>query len=110
MDALELPRNAGAVGQASRGVVAPVTLRKCPPNRRLRSRKVAACFWPGTQTSENVAGSMQLRALRDYAGKRGWTVVSQVKEVGSGVAQREQRQQLIHAARRREIDVGTLGC
>ena len=53
---------------------------------------------------------MQLRALRDYAGKRGWTVVSQVKEVGSGVAQREQRQQLINAARRREIDVGTLGC
>lgn len=29
----------------------------------------------------------------------------QVKEVGSGVSPREQRQQLIDAARRREIDV-----
>jgi DNA invertase Pin-like site-specific DNA recombinase len=48
---------------------------------------------------------MQIRALRDYAGKRKWAVVSQVKEVGSGVSQREQRQQLIDAARRREIDV-----
>jgi len=48
---------------------------------------------------------MQIRALRDYAGKREWAVVSQVKEVGSGVSQREQRQQLIDAARRREIDV-----
>jgi len=48
---------------------------------------------------------MQIRARRDYAGKRGWVVVSQVREVGSGVSRREQRQQLIHAARRREIDV-----
>jgi len=48
---------------------------------------------------------MQIRALRDYAGKRGWVVASQVKEVGSGVSQREQRHQLINAARRREIDV-----
>lgn len=48
---------------------------------------------------------MQIRALRDYAGKRGWVVVAQVREVGSGVSRREQRQQLINAARRREIDV-----
>jgi DNA invertase Pin-like site-specific DNA recombinase len=48
---------------------------------------------------------MQIRTLRDYAGKRGWVVALQVKEVGSGVTQREQRQQLVHAARRREIDV-----
>ena len=48
---------------------------------------------------------MQIRALRDYAGQRGWVVAWQVKAVGSGVSPREQRQQLIHAARRREIDV-----
>ena len=47
----------------------------------------------------------QMRAMRDYATNRGWTVAMQVKEVGSGAAQREQRQQLIDAARRREIDV-----
>jgi hypothetical protein len=84
-----------------------------------RQAKNEAGFWPRTQTRENVAGggvcarirarsadaSMQMRAMRDYAANRGWTVAMQVKEVGSGAAQREQRQQLIDAARRREIDV-----
>lgn len=48
---------------------------------------------------------MQIRALREYAAHREWTVALQVKEVGSGAVAREQRQQLIDAARRREIDV-----
>ncbi len=48
---------------------------------------------------------MQMRAMRDYATKRGWTIAMDVKEVGSGAIAREQRQQLIDAARRREIDV-----
>jgi DNA invertase Pin-like site-specific DNA recombinase len=48
---------------------------------------------------------MQMRAMREYAAKRGWTIAMQVKEVGSGAAERELRQQLIDAARRREIDV-----
>ena len=48
---------------------------------------------------------MQIRAMRDYANKRGWTIAMDVKEVGSGAIAREQRQQLIDAARRREIDV-----
>jgi len=48
---------------------------------------------------------MQIRALREYAAKRGWVVVVQVKEVGSGAAARQLRQQLMDAARRRDIDV-----
>jgi DNA invertase Pin-like site-specific DNA recombinase len=48
---------------------------------------------------------LQIRALREYAGRRGWTAALQVKEVGSGAAQREQREKLLDAARRREIDV-----
>jgi len=48
---------------------------------------------------------MQLRALRDYAARRGWTITMQVKEVGSGASQRQMREKLIDAARRREIDV-----
>ena len=27
---------------------------------------------------------MQMRAMRDYAANRGWTIAMQVKEVGSG--------------------------
>jgi putative DNA-invertase from lambdoid prophage Rac len=48
---------------------------------------------------------MQMCAPREYATNRGWAVAMQVKEVGSGKVVREQRQQLIEAARRREIDV-----
>lgn len=43
--------------------------------------------------------------MREYAAKRGWIIVAQIKEVGSGAAQRELRTTLIAAARRREIDV-----
>lgn len=47
----------------------------------------------------------QTRAMREYAGKRGWTIAVQIKEVGSGAAERELREELLAAARRREIDV-----
>ena len=48
---------------------------------------------------------MQNRALRDYATRRGWVVAMQVKEVGSGASQRQLRDRLMEAARRRDIDV-----
>jgi putative DNA-invertase from lambdoid prophage Rac len=48
---------------------------------------------------------MQLRALRDYAARRGWTIAVQVKEVGSGASERQAREKLIETKRRREIDV-----
>jgi putative DNA-invertase from lambdoid prophage Rac len=48
---------------------------------------------------------LQTRALQEYAARRGWTVTLQVKEIGSGASQRERREQLLEAARRREIDV-----
>src|ERR1035437_4980329 len=43
--------------------------------------------------------------MREYAAKRGWAIAMQVKEVGSGASQRELREKLLDAARRREIDV-----
>jgi putative DNA-invertase from lambdoid prophage Rac len=48
---------------------------------------------------------LQIRALREYAVRRGWTITIQVKEVGSGAVQRQLREKLLDAARRREIDV-----
>ena len=48
---------------------------------------------------------LQIRALREYAARRGWTIAMQVKEVGSGGSQRQQREKLLDTARRREIDV-----
>jgi DNA invertase Pin-like site-specific DNA recombinase len=48
---------------------------------------------------------LQMRAMREYAAKRGWEIAVQIKEVGSGAAERELREKLMAAARRREIDV-----
>jgi DNA invertase Pin-like site-specific DNA recombinase len=43
--------------------------------------------------------------VREYAAHRGWTIALQVHEVGSGAVQRQARDKLLQAARRREIDV-----
>ena len=48
---------------------------------------------------------MQNRALREYPARRGWAITMQVKEVGSGASQRQLREKLMDAARRRDIDV-----
>jgi DNA invertase Pin-like site-specific DNA recombinase len=48
---------------------------------------------------------LQTRAMREYATRRGWRITLQVKEIGSGASQRERREKLLEAARRREIDV-----
>jgi DNA invertase Pin-like site-specific DNA recombinase len=56
-----------------------------------------------TQDQQTIP--LQTRAMREYAARRGWTITLQVKEIGSGASQRERREALLEAARRREIDV-----
>jgi putative DNA-invertase from lambdoid prophage Rac len=48
---------------------------------------------------------MQLRAMREYAARRGWTIALQVREVNSGTTRREAREKVLDAARRRQIDL-----
>ena len=43
--------------------------------------------------------------MRDYVRKRGWEIAIEVKDVGSGAALRQKREELIAAARRRDIDL-----
>jgi DNA invertase Pin-like site-specific DNA recombinase len=64
-----------------------------------------AGLYARVSTSDQQTLPMQNRALREYAARRGWTIAMQVREVGSGAAQRQAREQLLEAARRREIDV-----
>ena len=35
---------------------------------------------------------LQMRAMREYAVKRGWTIALSIKEIGSGAAERELRE------------------
>src|SRR5947207_13405338 len=74
-----------------------------------QARKPAKVFRAGiyarVSTNDQQTIPLQIRALREYAAHRGWTIALQVKEVGSGASQRQLREQLLEAARRREIDV-----
>lgn len=73
-----------------------------------QARKPAKTFRVGLyariSTHDQQTLPVQIRALRQFAMRRGWMIALQVKEVGSGGAQRELRQQVLEAARRREID------
>ena len=69
-----------------------------------RRTRFCAGLYARVPTHDQQTLPMQNRALREYAARRGWIVVMQVKEVGSGAAQREAHEKLLEAARRREID------
>jgi predicted site-specific integrase-resolvase len=74
-----------------------------------KARRPAKMFRAGlyarVSTNDQQTIPMQIRALREYAARRAWTIALQVKEVGSGASERQLRESLLDAARRREIDV-----
>jgi putative DNA-invertase from lambdoid prophage Rac len=74
-----------------------------------QARKPPKMFRAGlyarVSTNDQQTIPLQIRTLREYAARRGWTIALQVKEVGSGASQRQLRQKLLEAARRRDIDV-----
>src|SRR5438045_7957202 len=74
-----------------------------------QARKPAKMFRAGlyarVSTNDQQTIALQIRALREYAVRRGWTIALQVKEVGSGASQRQLREAMLEAVRRREIDV-----
>lgn len=74
------------------------------PGKQPKSR-LRAALYARVSTNDQQTLPMQLRALREYAARRGWSITMQVKEVGSGAAQRQMREKLMEAARRRDIDV-----
>src|ERR1700693_5362516 len=72
---------------------------------RKRARMFRAGLYARVSANDQQTIPLQIRALREYAVRRGWTIALQVKEVGSGVSERQLREKLLDAARRREIDV-----
>jgi len=73
--------------------------------RQEPTKMFRAGLYARVSTLDQQTLPLQMRAMREYAARRGWTVATQIKEVGSGAAERELRGKLIDAARRREIDV-----
>jgi putative DNA-invertase from lambdoid prophage Rac len=69
------------------------------------AKMVRAGLYARVSTQDQQTLPMQNRTMREYATRRSWTIALQVKEVGSGASQRQLREKLLEAARRREIDV-----
>src|SRR4051795_5526326 len=80
-----------------------------PANVFGQARKPVKMFRAGlyarVSTNDQQTLSMQSRAMREYAARRGWTIAMNIREVGSGATERQVREKLLEAARRREIDV-----
>src|SRR5579864_6889905 len=74
-----------------------------------QARKPAKMFRAGlyarVSTNDQQTLAMQNRTMREYAARRGWNIALQVREVNSGAAQRDAREKILDAARRREIDI-----
>jgi putative DNA-invertase from lambdoid prophage Rac len=64
-----------------------------------------AGLYARVSTHDQQTLPMQLAAMRDYARKRGWQIAFEVKDVGSGAVIRQKREELLAAARKREIDL-----
>ena len=74
-------------------------------SRRVFGHPLRVGLYARVSTHDQQTLPLQLHAMREYSAKRGWTIVAQIKEIGSGAAQRELREALLAVARRREVDV-----
>ncbi len=63
-----------------------------------------AGLYARVSTHDQQTLPLQREATHNYVTSRGWTVVADVEDVGSGVAERPHREVLLQAARRRELD------
>ncbi len=75
-----------------------------PGEKRMTGKKVG--LYTRVSTHDQQTLPLQLKELRRYAKQRGWRVVLQIQEVGSGVKERPQRETLLKAARRRGTKLG----
>lgn len=76
-----------------------------PDSRKVFGHPVRVGLYARVSTLDQQTLPLQIRTLREYAARRGWSVTAQVKEVASGAADRALRQKLMDSARRREIDL-----
>ena len=76
-----------------------------PAEPKLFAHPLRAALYARVSTHDQQTLTLQVEAMRKYAGLRGWSIVSEVQEVGSGDSRRPWRDLLIKAARRRDLDV-----
>jgi putative DNA-invertase from lambdoid prophage Rac len=64
-----------------------------------------AGLYARVSTQDQNTLPLQMAELAEYTKRRGWSIALQEAEIGSGAKTRPQREKLMRAARRREIDV-----
>ena len=74
-------------------------------SRQVFGHPLRVGLYARVSTHDQQTLPLQILAMRQYAARRNWIIVVQIKEVGSGASERQLRQQLLAAARRREIDI-----
>jgi putative DNA-invertase from lambdoid prophage Rac len=70
---------------------------------RVETDRVA--IYARVSTHDQQTLPMQLEAMRAHAERKGWQIALTVEEVGSGAKTRPRREELLRAARRKEIDI-----
>src|SRR4051794_10946155 len=64
-----------------------------------------AALYARVSTNDQQTLGLQVEAMAAYIKGRGWELVRQVRDVGSGARERPAREGLLMAASRRELDV-----
>jgi putative DNA-invertase from lambdoid prophage Rac len=64
-----------------------------------------AALYARVSTHDQQTLGLQAESMSAYIRNRSWKVVSQIKDIASGATERPGREELLKAARRREIDV-----
>jgi putative DNA-invertase from lambdoid prophage Rac len=68
-------------------------------------KPLRAGLYARVSTAEQQTLPMQISAMREYADRRGWSVVASIEDVGSGAKDRPKRKELERLAKRRQLDV-----
>lgn len=63
-----------------------------------------AAIYARVSTQDQRTLPMQIQTLRKYAQDRGWKVVIEIRDTASGAMDRPRRDEILRAARKREID------
>lgn len=69
------------------------------------SDRLRVGLYARVSTHDQQTLPLQISAMQEYAERRGWIVIMQVEEIGTGAKDRPARNEIIAAAKRRAIDV-----
>jgi putative DNA-invertase from lambdoid prophage Rac len=65
---------------------------------------VRAGLYARVSTHDQQTLPLQLAAMREYVTQRGWKAILEVQDIGSGASLRPKHEELLKAARRRELE------